>query len=228
MANPHRQIGRRRLAIIDYGMGNLASVRNAAKFLGYEARVTDDARTLRDADCYVLPGVGAFAVAMSNLRQLGLDSALKEEVVEKRKPLLGICLGMQLLARDSLEMGLHEGLSWIDAHVVPLREAPGTRVPHVGWSELHQPRDTLFEGLEAGASFYFDHSYRFDCAPHLAIAQCMHGSSFVAAVRQDNIFATQFHPEKSQRSGLKLLRNFLNYCESAAPAGAANSIEYAS
>ena len=201
------------IGIVDYGMGNLRSVRNALAFLGADAFVSSEAAALARADAIVLPGVGAFGEAMSNLDRLGLVEVLHEQVRERRKPFLGICLGMQLLAEDSLENGLHRGLGWLRGHVVPFDRTAGMRVPHVGWSPVEVRGGGFpFDRITFPASFYFDHSYHMVCDKNCVIATCRAGAEFVAAIRHDNIVATQFHPEKSQRLGLKLLRNFVTFC----------------
>ncbi len=200
-----------RICIVDYGMGNLNSVRAAFRFLGNEAVISDSAGDLRAADAVVLPGVGAFGEAAANLAKSGLDAILSEQVMEKKKPFLGICLGMQLVGRGSDEMGRHKGLGWIDADVVSLSDTGALRVPHVGWSETaFENGEVLFDNIEAGACFYYDHSYAMLQASADSVATCDYGSRFVAAFRHGNVMAAQFHPEKSQRAGLKLLRNFLN------------------
>lgn len=205
-----------RICIIDYGMGNLGSVRNALKFLGNDALISSDRDSIAAADALILPGVGAFGEAMSNLRQLDIVGPLGELVVDRRKPFLGICLGMQLIAQDSTEMGYETGLGWLDGHVRHLGRTREVRLPHVGWSTLDIPDDDdLFARIDSDACFYFDHSYQLDCDPGLVLATCDYGGGFVAVVRHENIVATQFHPEKSQRAGLKLLRNFLNFAAAA-------------
>ncbi len=200
------------ICVIDYGMGNLGSVCNALAFLGAEAKVSNDAEEISQASAYVLPGVGAFGEAMARLEELHIIEVLTEQVIDAGKPFLGICLGMQLLARDSQEGGHHEGLGWIDGQVIRLTEERGVRVPHVGWASLEASDDPLFARTGEGASFYFDHSYHLVCDDTLVTATCDFGSPVIAALRKDNIFGVQFHPEKSQRSGLKLLRGFLNHC----------------
>lgn len=213
-----------RVCIIDYGMGNLGSVRAALRFLGNDAAISDQADAVRAADAVVLPGVGAFGEAMANLRALGLDGVLTEEVAEKGKPFLGICLGMQLIGRGSHEKGYHEGLGWIGADVVPLEQASTARVPHVGWSETHfEPGNALFRNIDARACFYFDHSFAILEADTDEVATSETGCSFVAALRKGNVIATQFHPEKSQRAGLKLLRNFLDIAAGGSTLPGANT-----
>mgnify|MGYP001340457481 CR=1 FL=1 len=202
-----------RVALVDYGMGNIGSVQGALSRLGASCFVSSKREELARADGFILPGVGAFGAAMANLQRHDLPAFLREHVVEGGKPFLGICLGMQLLADDSTEMGFHRGLGWIPGHVVELPQA-GLRVPHVGWSPLRLPRpDRMWDRLDEHAHFFFDHSFHFVCDASSVAAWCDYGQPVVAAVQRGHIFATQFHPEKSQRSGLKLLRNFLRRVE---------------
>jgi imidazole glycerol-phosphate synthase subunit HisH len=197
------------VTIIDYGMGNIASVRNAFAALGVPAIVSSARADLAAAGAIVLPGVGAFGEAMANLTALDLPGPLAEQVLERGKPFLGICLGMQLIARESYEQGHHRGLGWIDGAVVPVPSGAGLRVPHVGWSELvFTVGDPAFARITDESCFYFDHSYMLRTDPGLVVATAEYGGPITAVIRRNNIFATQFHPEKSQRSGLKLLRNF--------------------
>ena len=206
-----------KVGIIDYGMGNIGSVQTAFRGLGADCFISGRPEELARAAGLVLPGVGAFGAAMANLERQGLPAFLRGQVVEGGKPFLGICLGMQLLAEDSTEMGFHRGLGWIPGHVAELPHAPGLRVPHVGWSPLRLPdAHRMFRRLDDHAHFYFDHSYHFVCAPEFVAAWCDYGAPVAAAVRRGNVFATQFHPEKSQRSGLKLLRNFLDVVQEQA------------
>lgn len=200
------------IAIVDYGVGNLRSLSNAFEYLGLDVVVTRDAGELDEAERIVLPGVGAFGDAMQALRNCGVLDALNHQVLIRRKPTLGICLGMQLVARSSDEHGHHEGLGWIDAHVHRLDVAP-LKVPHVGWNELHfDPSDPLFKGLRNDeANVYFVHSHQMLCT-HASdcIATTDYGGSVTAIVRRDNVIAMQFHPEKSQDNGLKLLQNWID------------------
>lgn len=200
------------IAIVDYGVGNLRSLSNAFEFLGLDVVVTRDAEELGNASRIVLPGVGAFGDAMQALRDCGVLGPLDHQVRERRKPTLGICLGMQLVARSSDEHGTHEGLGWIDAHVQKLDVAP-LKVPHVGWNELHfDPADPLFKGLRNDeANVYFVHSHHMVCTnPQDCIATTDYGVPVTAVVRHDNVTAMQFHPEKSQDNGLRLLQNWID------------------
>lgn len=199
------------IAVVDYGMGNLRSVAKALEAIGEEPRVTHDPADLRAASHIVLPGVGAFAQCVANLRATQLVDVLDEEVRHRQKPFLGICLGMQLLARESDEGGLHKGLGWFPASVRRLRSDTGLKVPHVGWNDVRaQPGSLLFAGVRDPV-FYFVHSYYVDCADaQLVSATCEYGVMFPAAIVAGNVWAVQFHPEKSQLNGLRFLRNFIS------------------
>ena len=195
------------IAVIDYGRGNLGSVENALGRLGTRVVVTQDPRVIEDARALVLPGDGAFHDAMSSLQSLGLLDPLKAALDEGR-PFLGICLGYQLLFTESDEFGQGKGLDVIPGTV---RRFPGgLKVPHMGWNSVEHRGDLrIFEGIPSGAHFYFVHSYYPSPAdPSLPVATCTYGLTFPAAVGRGPLFATQFHPEKSQRWGLKLLENF--------------------
>lgn len=200
------------VVIVNYGMGNIGSVVNAFNALGERCVVSDDPASLASAGGIVLPGVGAFHAAMDNLRSQGFEDALNEQVLHRRKPFLGICLGMQLIAQDSEELEYCTGLGWIEGHVVKLETAAAQPVPHVGWNDLQRRRDTpLLNALGDDPHFFFDHSFHLQCPQELVTATCDYGGEWVAAIQQENILAVQFHPEKSQRNGLRLLRNFLNF-----------------
>lgn len=189
-------------------MGNLRSVQKAFERVGSSTAITRDIETIRNASKIVLPGVGAFKDAMRNLYDLGLIDVLEEEVIQKKKYFLGICLGMQLIAAKSYEFGETQGLGWLDAHVVRFKDE-GLKIPHVGWNDLAFANPTpLFEGVPDGSDFYFVHSYFFDGDPVYATGFCDYGGNFIASVQKENIFATQFHPEKSQVHGLKIIENF--------------------
>lgn len=198
------------LAVIDHGLGNLRSLCAALDRMGVAYSATVDPSTIRAAQGIVLPGVGAFPDGMASLARLGLIDVLNDLVLEKKRPILGICLGFQLMARDGFEFGHEAGLRWLDASVLRL-EATTVRVPHVGWNDCvrvkHSP---IFDGIPDDALFYFTHSYRVvpENDDHV-VAFSDHGSRFVAAVQNGNIFGTQFHPEKSQQHGLALLENFV-------------------
>jgi glutamine amidotransferase len=201
------------VAVVDYGMGNLHSVRHALGMVGAEVSVTSDPAELRRATRIVLPGVGAFGECVKNLRASGMLETLEDEVRKKGKPMLGICLGMQVLASSGEEMGEHEGLGWIPGRVKRI-DVTGTklRVPHVGWNEVKVAGSghPLLRTVKKDSTFYFVHSYAFvpDDAAH-TVATCDYGAPFTCAVAKDNVVATQFHPEKSQQNGLAMLEAFL-------------------
>lgn len=198
-----------RIAIIDYGMGNRRSVEKAFAHVGADVLITSDHGELRSADALVLPGVGAFPKGMRNLRDLGLDALLHERA-EQRTPILGICLGMQLLFDSSAEQALTQGLGLIAGVVAPLA-ADGLRVPHIGWSEVRFERPApLTDGLpEAGVPFYHVHSYAARASePEDVVATADYGQRFATIVRRESVHGVQFHPEKSSRDGLRLLSNF--------------------
>ncbi len=199
------------IGLIDYGMGNLMSIQNALDFLQFPSRITRDKDELKHFSAFILPGVGAFGEAMRNLNSLEILLSLDKEVGKKGKPLLGICLGMQLLANDSDEMGFHKGLGWIDGHVRKIKTK--LRLPHVGWNEIKVIRKKpLFERLPDTCSFYFDHSYQFLASNSSIVSSVsVYGTEIISSVQSGNLFGVQFHPEKSQRNGLKMLRGFTNY-----------------
>jgi len=198
--------------IVDYGMGNMRSVWNALKFLGARPKIGSNPEEIKKSDAIVLPGVGAFGEAMKNLRAQNLVDPLRNLVLGEGKPFLGICLGLQLLAEDSEELGHHSGLSWIKGSVKGLPPCKGHHVPHVGWNVVKQEKDSiLFKNLPSRSSFYFDHSFYLGSKAEIVKGRVEVGKPVVASIESGNIFATQFHPEKSQVSGLRLLRNFLNF-----------------
>jgi len=202
------------IVVVDYGVGNVRSVVNALAAAGADARVSARLEDLRAAERIVLPGVGAFADCMRNLVATGLVEPLEDEVRGKGKPFLGICVGMQLLGGEGHENGVHAGLGWLAGAVTRFTvEDKGLKVPHVGWNEVIPTRPSiLFRGLRERSTFYFVHSYHFLCdAPDAVTAVCDYGAPFTAAVEHANIFGTQFHPEKSQENGQRVLRNFLTW-----------------
>jgi glutamine amidotransferase len=197
------------IAIIDYQMGNLRSVQKAFENVDHAAAVTADPSTLEKADHVVLPGVGAFADAIAELRRRNLIEPIRTAIASG-KPFLGICLGLQLLFDVSYEDGRHEGLGVIAGEVKRFEAPPEFKVPHMGWNQVHFRRQApLFAGIEDGAHFYFVHSYYVAPKDASVIAgEASYPEPFCAAVWRDNLFATQFHPEKSQAAGLRLLKNF--------------------
>ncbi len=200
------------IAILHHGQCNLNSIARAVEECGARACVTTDPADLGQADKAILPGVGAFPAAMDVLRRHGLDEALQEAVETRSMPVLGICLGMQLLAERGSEFEETEGLGLLPGTVRKLSPKNGERVPHVGWNEV-QPCRThpLLEGVRDDADFYFVHSYYLDCPEDVVVARTPYSGGFTSVAALDGVMASQFHPEKSQRVGFTLLRNFLNF-----------------
>jgi glutamine amidotransferase len=198
------------VVIIDYGLGNVASVANAIKVLGGRAIVTRKTEDIKVADKIILPGVGAFEKGMVNLKKLGLIDVLEEQILNRGKPFLGICLGLQLLADKSFEDGKHRGLGWIGGIVKKL-PVKTLCLPHIGWNDvLIKDKTSLLEGFEKDFCCYFLHSYFFDCQDSSVIkATCDYGIEFPAIIQYNNIIGMQFHPEKSRKVGLLLLHNFM-------------------
>lgn len=210
-----------RIVIIDYGMGNLRSVYNAFSAVGYDAVVTRDARLLNEATHLVLPGVGAFADCMTNLDQYGLIQPIRKHVTSG-KPFLGICLGLQLLFSESEEFGVHRGLDIVSGRVrrfssdqgAQAREASNPlKIPHMGWNSLTvQQSAPPLRNLPSGSQVYFVHSYYVDPSdPAIAATVTDYGGTFVSSIWRENIFACQFHPEKSQAVGLHIIKNFAEW-----------------
>ncbi len=199
------------IAIIDYDAGNIASVEKAVKKLGYECIVTRDKEVLQKADKLILPGVGAFKDAMDKLNEYGLTDIVKKLVLEDKKPILGICLGLQLMFESSEENPGVEGLSLLKGEIVRLPEGDDRKIPHMGWNSLEFPKKSkLFEGVVKGSFVYFVHSYYLQAEDENVVAAISkYGADIHAAVEWENIYATQFHPEKSSSVGLKILSNFL-------------------
>ncbi|MFA5181800.1 MAG: imidazole glycerol phosphate synthase subunit HisH [Syntrophales bacterium] len=200
------------VAVVDYGMCNLDSVRRAVEECGGKAVVTDQARDLETANRIILPGVGAFPDAMSNIKALSLDRVLYAQAIGEQIPLLGICLGMQLLASKGWEGKETDGIGLIPGEVRRLEPfGDDTRIPHVGWNEVCPTQESpLFKNISSGKDFYFVHSYHF-CPEHddQVLAYTPYAGSFVSAVQAGSVFGVQFHPEKSQKVGFQLLKNFL-------------------
>ena len=197
------------IAILDYDAGNIKSVEKAFKILGEETILTRDFSVIKKADRLVLPGVGSFAAAMDNLKKYELDKAI-HEFVATGKPFLGICLGLQLLFESSEESPGVEGLRVLDGIVKRIPDSEGIKVPHIGWNSLDFPNEgRLFNGIDEGAFVYFVHSYYLQAKePSIVTATTEYGCHIHASVEKDNIFACQFHPEKSSTVGLKILKNF--------------------
>lgn len=202
-----------RIAILDYGMGNLRSVEKALEHVGATATISDDAATVREADGVILPGVGAFPRAMERIRERGLDELVAERHAAG-VPILGICLGLQLLFDSSVELGGAEGLGLLAGPVGAL-EADGLKVPHIGWAPVRWEKDSrLTEGIESGTPFYFVHSFAPRPEAGELLGSAAYGSRFACAAELGNVFGVQFHPEKSSAAGLRLLANFAGVCAS--------------
>lgn len=200
------------IALIDYNMGNLRSVSNAFEKIGSKVEIVSDPEKLKDFDKVILPGVGAYKDAMEHLRGAGMQESILE-FAKSGKPLLGICLGMQLLLDSSEEFGKTKGLGLIEGKVVEFDKSKfdhRLKVPHMGWNELFVQRSSkLFEGMSKEIYLYFVHSFHATCKDEFAIGKTFYGYDFVSAVEKDNIYGFQPHPEKSHENGLKILENFV-------------------
>lgn len=203
-----------KIVIVDYNMGNLRSVQKAFEKAGCRAVITNEHDIIRGADKIVLPGVGAFKDGMKHLKELGLVEILNEEIIKNKKPFLGVCLGMQLIAKKSHENGLTDGLGWVNAEVVKFDFSDydkKLKIPHVGWNNVnYKNNNLLFDGVANKSDFYFVHSYYFKTNEDIVTSTTDYGFDFVSSVNKNNIYAFQFHPEKSQIVGLKLIENFVN------------------
>jgi glutamine amidotransferase len=198
------------IAVIDMKLGNVHSVCNALKYLGYDHILTSSPEQLSSSEKLIFPGVGSFSEASARLFKSGIRDSIRREVMEKNKPILGICLGMQLLAEEGEEGGLSKGLGLIDARVSKLRcDTTLFRLPHIGWNDVTNSGISVFNGVEDGSCFYFVHSYEMVLREKCLFATSNYGVDFVAAVQKGHILGTQFHPEKSREKGLRVLRNFV-------------------
>lgn len=199
------------IVVVDYGMGNLRSVQKGFEKVGGNAVISRDTKEIMRADRLVLPGVGAFPECMKNLTRLDLVEPILE-FIESGRPFLGICLGLQLLFDESEEFGGHDGLGVIPGKVKEFDRNMGLKIPHMGWNQVYSAKEVpIFRGIEEGSFFYFVHSFYVDPDdPSDTAAETEYGIKFTCATARDNIYATQFHPEKSQELGLRLLRNFAN------------------
>jgi len=201
------------IVIIDYDMGNIGSLQNMIKKAGGTSTISSNARDIENAEKLILPGVGAFDNGMKNLQKLGLIDVLNKKVVVEKTPILGVCLGMQLLTKSS-EEGVLSGLGWLNAKTVKFRligDSKKLKLPHMGWNTVIIRKESLlFNGMYEDARFYFVHSYHLVCEDESDILTTTnYGYDFVSAVEKGNIFGAQFHPEKSHKYGLKLIKNFL-------------------
>jgi len=199
----------KKIVIIDYEMGNRFSIINSLQFLGYAPVISKETKEIQNADALILPGVGSFNDAMQNIHSLNLETVLQESILTDHKPVFGICLGMQIMAEYGYEGGKSKGLGLLNAQVTAMQKL------HVGFNSIEiYKKKPIFTHLEDDTHFYFDHSYHMECEDTYISSKTLFDNQLVtASIQHNNIFATQFHPEKSQRSGLKLLRNFLNYVE---------------
>ena len=196
-------------------MGNSNSVLKAFHRVGVQAFISSNPNDLNEAEKIVLPGVGAFGKAIKNLKDLQLIDPLKKNIIDNKKPFLGICLGMQLTAEISTEMGKYKGLHWIDKSKVTKFNFNNhkLKIPHIGWNEItFQKNNPLFNNIKQNSDFYFVHSYHYHCSKKYASSTCFYGYNFISSIQKDNIHAVQFHPEKSQNIGLQLLENFTKLC----------------
>jgi len=204
-----------KIAIIDYDMGNVKSVENAINHTGsYDIVITDNFEVIKNSDIIILPGVGAFPDAMAKLAQKGLIDVLSHEVLVEKKPVLGICLGMQLLFDSSEEITEQSGLGWIPGKVIYMKPSKNLRVPHVGWNSLLLKKpDSIFTYLNQDKDFYFVHSLWAKCPEEFVLASFEYGQEMTASVQKDNVIGMQFHPEKSQKNGLMAMKSFLDWAE---------------
>tara|TARA_B100001123_G_C15306006_1_gene1022712 strand:- start:209 stop:829 length:621 start_codon:yes stop_codon:yes gene_type:complete len=202
-----------KVCIIDYGIGNIASIHNGILSTGNDVVVSSDPKKISNSSHLILPGVGSFQKGMEGILSRGLAEILNEQVINKKKPILGICLGMQLFASHSFEDGHHKGLNWINGKVEKIdKDLKNIKVPHMGWNEVKsQNKSKLLTNIEEPLIFYFVHSYHF--IPNdtsIITGTCKHGKDLTACIEYKNIYAAQFHPEKSHDVGQKLLNNFFN------------------
>jgi glutamine amidotransferase len=201
-----------KITIVDYGMGNIKSIIGALKYLEVEEiTVSNNLSELVSADKLILPGVGSFAMAMSNIKKLNIDKYLRETVIVDKKPILGICLGMQLMGDSSTEDSYSYGLGFIKGTVSKFSKS-SLKVPHMGFNQVEIKRNSkLFKGLNNMSDFYFVHSFRMTSDANINQSECTYNDKFIASYEHDNIAGVQFHPELSQTNGLKLLSNFITY-----------------
>ena len=199
-----------KIVIVDYGMGNIRSIIGALKYIGVkEILVSSNYDEIRNSDKLILPGVGSFGKAMHQIRAKNIDTYLQEVVLQEKKPILGICLGMQLLGMSSTEDGDNEGLKFINGEVTKFENIDDLKIPHVGLNQVKTVGDTLYNGFPVLADFYFTHTYKMESLSNINQCMCSYGDDFIASFENENIAGVQFHPELSQGNGLKLLKNFI-------------------
>ena len=205
-----------KICIIDYGMGNLRSVVNALEFsLDCNVSISNQNKDIESSDILILPGVGSFNDAMTNLEDRNLCEKLNNEIIIRKKPLIAICLGMHLIMDSSEEGDFKKGFGWVSGSVKKFKLPNTYRVPHMGWDNIMiKKRSDLFKGIEANPDYYFVHSYHLDCDDSYVVASCDYGYEFPAVIQKENILAFQFHPEKSHKNGLRLLSNSINCIKS--------------
>jgi glutamine amidotransferase len=199
-----------KLVIVDYGMGNITSIISALNYIGQDnVVVSNDTHILNDADKLILPGVGNYATAVAKIRKLNLDTQIEELVINQKKPILGICLGMQLLGCSSTESGYNSGLSLVKGVVDKFCKSE-LKVPHVGYNQVMPSQQSrLYRGIEGNPDFYFTHSFKMLSESSIGQSFCCYGEDFIASFELDNVAGVQFHPELSQKNGLQLLKNFI-------------------
>ena len=200
------------ICIIDYELGNTVSVQNAVRKLGYDCKISRDENIISNSDAIILPGVGSFEKGTNNLKKYNLVNILNNEVIIKKKKILGICLGFQLMCNKGEEFGTNKGLSWLNLNVTKIK-SKNFRLPHVGWNKLKIYRNDInfFKGVSDRDMFYFNHTYCIqsrNISDFITLAECEYGENFIAALKMNNIYGIQPHPEKSQNQGLQVLKNF--------------------
>ena len=201
----------KKVCIIDYGLGNLASIYNATKTLYSDVKISNLPDDILNASHLILPGVGSFKSGVEGLQKFNLIKILNEEVIKKKKNFLGICLGMQLILTESFEGGVFKGLNWINGKVLKISKKDNVMIPHMGWNDVKfSSSSSLYKGVQQNSAFYFVHSFHaLPIDTNLVSGICFHGSEIVASLEKENIFAPQFHPEKSHDVGTQLLKNFI-------------------
>jgi len=203
-----------RINIIDYGVGNIRSISNAMQLLNCDVRLTSDIESITDCDALILPGVGSFGEAMKKLRERKLIEPIVTAVEDCSIPVLGICLGMQLLADSSEEGGNHKGLSLIPGVIRKIPPSEDLKLPHIGWNDIFvKYSQPILHNISNNSDFYFVHSYRFECDGLYVSSITNYGVDIVSSVQKGHIFGIQFHPERSQRNGIFILQNFVKYVE---------------